>query len=353
MIRHGNFRKGTKAMIRHLFAGTITAAITATTLLYGAACAQDSLERPQWWPSEYGPEDQLGAANRLGPKKVLAATKLIKKGEIIDMTRTYEFDMPLFGLTPPGRKYLHVVMAGDGGGPSYGPMGENQLAWNDEFIGGNLTQNGTQFDSLAHMGTNYRNPDGTYEIRYYNGNRHADIANSRGYKKLGVEHVPPFFTRGILIDIKGYLGRAMERSEEITVEQIKGALKRQGMSEADIEPGDALFYYTGWGDLWKVDNDKFNSGTPGLSPEAGDWVVSKKVLMVGTDNWAVEAIPNPEGRLFAPNHQKFLVENGIYIMENLDFSGLVEKGVYKFAFSFGAIPLKGATGSPGRPFALY
>src|SRR5690606_24485441 len=73
MIRHGNFRKGTKAMIRHLFAGTITAAITATTLLYGAACAQDSLERPQWWPSEYGPEDQLGAANRLGPKKVLAA----------------------------------------------------------------------------------------------------------------------------------------------------------------------------------------------------------------------------------------------------------------------------------------
>lgn len=339
-------------MIRHVLP-SLLAATLAVNLFHTTATAQDSLERAKWWPSEFGAEDQKGAANRLGPKKVLAATKLIKKGEIIDLTRTYEFDMPLFALTPPGRKYLHVVMAGDGGGPSYGPLGENQLAWNDEFIGGNLTQSGTQFDSLAHMGTNYRNEQGELEIRYYNGFRHADIASSQGYKKLGSEHVPPFFTRGILIDIKGYLGRAMTVGEEITVDQIKGALKRQGLSEADIEPGDALFYYTGWGDLWKVDNDKFNSGTPGLSPEAGDWVVSKKVLMVGTDNWAVEAIPNPQGRLFAPNHQKFLVENGIYIMENLDFTGLVAKGVYKFAFSFGAMPIKGATGSPGRPFALH
>jgi len=39
-------------------------------------------------------------------------------------------------------------------------------------------------------------------------------------------------------------------------------------------------------------------------------------------------------------------------MENLDFSALLEAEVYEFAFAFGAVPLKGATGSPGRPFAI-
>ena len=42
----------------------------------------------------------------------------------------------------------------------------------------------------------------------------------------------------------------------------------------------ALFYYTGWGTLWKTDNP--------LSDQAGDWVVDKKVILVGADNWAVE-----------------------------------------------------------------
>ena len=55
---------------------------------------------------------------------------------------------------------------------------------------------------------------------------------------------------------------------------------------------------------------------------------------------------------FAPNHQKFLVENGIYIMENIDFSALLQDEVYEFAFVFGAIRFKGATGSPARPFAI-
>ena len=92
----------------------------------------------------------------------------------------------------------------------------------------------------------------------------------------------------------------LERSEEISVDDLKAALAKQGMSEADIHPGDALFYHTGWSRLWKTDNEKFNSGVPGLSPAAGDWVIAKKVLLVGTDDWGVEAIPGPDPKLFAP-----------------------------------------------------
>jgi kynurenine formamidase len=301
-----------------------------------------------WWPSEWGADDQLGALNRLDTGKVLAAAAMIKQGKIYDMTRVYSEDMPLMNLTPQTRKYTLTVP----GSPSWGPLGNNKLVWNEEFIAGHLGQDGTQFDALCHMGTVLGKPGDLNGIRYYNGFSHADIGTGRGFKKLGVENVPPIFTRGILIDIAAYKGRMLELSEEFSVKDIKSALKLQGMSVDDIEEGDALFYHTGWGSLWGVNNAKFNSGVPGLSDKAGDWVVEKKVVLVGTDNWGVEAIPGPDLNNFAPNHQKFLVENGIYIMENLDFSSLISAKVYKFAFVFGAVPFKGATGSPGRPFAL-
>ena len=119
--------------------------------------------------------------------------------------------------------------------------------------------------------------------------------------------------------------RALLRHAGIT---LKYALIKQGKSEEEME----RIY-----GKWRAEKDAKKK---------------KKVIMVGTDNWAVEAIPGPDVNNFAPNHQKFLVENGIYIMENLDFSRLIAAGVYEFAFVFGAMPIKGATGSPGRPFAI-
>ncbi len=325
--------------------------ILAAILLFALPLsAEEASEyaRKQWWPSEWGKEDQLGALNRLTPAKVLEAVQLIDHGVIYDMAHVFEEDMPLFDLTPGKRKYTLSIP----GAPTWGPMGKNQLAWNEDYISGHLGQVGTQFDALAHMGTVMGKPGDLNEIRYYNGWSHAEIGGSRGFTKLGVEKTTPIFTRGILIDVAAYKGRMLERSEEISVADLLAALERQGLSEDDIRPGDALFYNTGWGSLWKTDNAKFNSGTPGLSNAAGDWAVARKVVLVGTDNWAVEAIPNPDPNWFAPNHQKFLVENGIYIMENLDFSKLIAAKVYEFAFVFGAIPMKGATGSPARPFAI-
>jgi len=324
--------------------------LAGAALLAMPAAAQDSMERAKWWPSEFGADDQIGAANRLTPAKVLEAASLIKTGTVVDMAQTFEEDMPLFALTPYKRTYRLTIP----GAPTYGPMGENKLVWNEDHISGEITQDGTQFDSLAHMGTVYTDEDGTSEVRYYNGWKQSEIGDGHGFKKLGVEHAPPIFTRGVLIDVAAAIApRVLDVGDAIEVADLEKALKKQGMTLDDIREGDALFIHTGWDRYWKTDNEKFNSGTPGLSPAAGDWVVTKKVALVGTDNWAVEAIPDKGARLFAPNHQKFLVENGIYIMENMKFSGLIEKKAWTFAFAFGAVPFKGATGSPARPMAIF
>lgn len=320
--------------------------ILALSVMHNAV-ADDYLPS-KWWPSPYGADDELGALNRLNAAKTLAAAQLITTGKTYDMGRVFEEEMPLFSLTPKPRKYTLTVP----GAPSWGPLGENKLLWNEDHISGHLTQDGTQFDALAHMGTDLGPGGDLNKIHYYNGHSHADIGSGRGFSKLGVEKVSPIFTRGILLDIAALRGRTMECSEEVTIADLEAALAAQGLNADTLQAGDALFYHTGWGEYWKTDNDKFNNCAPGLSDKAGDWVVDQKVLLVGTDNWAVEAIPGPDKKLFAPNHQKFLVENGIYIIENLDFSALLEDKVYEFAFVVGTLPLKGATGSPVRPFAI-
>ncbi len=323
-------------------------AALALTLVCASPAAGEPETRP-WWPSVWGADDQIGAANRLAPVKALEAAALITSGAVYDMGRVFEDGMPLFALTPHHRKYTLFTF----GVPHLGPMGSNALLWNEDYISGHLAQSGSQFDALAHMATALGDPSDLSSIRYYNGLQHSEIGGDHGFSKLGVERVPPFFTPGLLLDLRGLRGRRLERSEEISVDDLRAALARQGLRESDLRAGDALFYHTGWGELWGVDNDAFNAGTPGLSPEAGDWVVERGVVLVGTDNWGVEAIPQPEGSpLFAPNHQKFLVEHGIYILENLDFSALIEAEVWRFAFSFAPLKLKGATGSPARPFAV-
>jgi kynurenine formamidase len=65
-----------------------------------------------------------------------------------------------------------------------------------------------------------------------------------------------------------------------------------------------------------------------------------------SDNWGVEAFPNPDPNLTAPVHQLMLAKNGIYLHENLATEDLARDGVYEFAYVFAPLRLKGATGSP-------
>jgi kynurenine formamidase len=81
-------------------------------------------------------------------------------------------------------------------------------------------------------------------------------------------------------------------------------------------------------------------------------LIEKKIVMVGADTGTVEAIPGENKDMFAEGHQYLLMRNGIHIHENLDLSELAKDKVYEFVYSFAPVQLKGATGSPGNPFAI-
>ena|GEM_PF-1935101 len=52
-------------------------------------------------------------------------------------------------------------------------------------------------------------------------------------------------------------------------------------------------------------------------------------------------------------HIRMQTKRGIWGMENLDLSRLVAKKVYEFLFVYAPLKIKGATGSPGNPVAIY
>ena len=287
-------------------------------------------------PSEWGPDDERGAANRITPRKVLEATKLIKEGRIYELGRVYEVGMPMF----PGRHYSLTIP----GSPSGGPVGSNNLVWHDEMVSGQIGQVGTQFDGLGHVGTRV---DG--EDVFYNGFKRSEFGTAGGLNKLGVEKAGVFVTRGILIDIAGY--KKVDRlpiGTVITPADLQGALENQSV---ELSEGDVVLIHTGHGALWMVDNDEYNRGAPGIGMEAALWLAERKVAMTGADTWPVEVIPS-EGDLAFPVHQELIARRGIYNIENLDLSELAADEVYEFAFMFAPVKFKGGTGSPGNPIAI-
>ena len=311
-------------------------------------------EKGPWWPnSQWGADDQAGASNWITPEKILQALQGVKTGQVYELGHVYERGMPLFG----DRDFKLLIPAAD-----HRAWGKNAGVWHGEdFFVGQIGQVGTQFDALGHVGTRVTYEDGTEKDVFYNGFTREEVLAPGGLKALGTEKAGPIITRGLLIDIAGYKGVAtLSSRHEVTIEDVQGALERQGIDEDDIQPGDAILFNYGWAVNWnnppKYNNADYdhpeNDGSPGIGVAVARWLANKKVSLVGADSCCVEVIPNPDKSLFHPVHQELITLHGIYMLENLDLRSLAGDEVYRFAFIFNPLRLKGATGSPGRPLAI-
>jgi kynurenine formamidase len=326
-------------MHRHsILIAVIVVATTANLWVFAQNKAPAEPETPigpKWWPSEWGADDQRGAANRLTTKKVLEAKDLITTGRVYQLGRDYESGMPI-----PGKRHFSLTIPGL---PTGGPGGKNRLVHNDELISGEIGQVGTQFDGLGHVGVRIGNDD-----VFYNGNKLSEFGTAYGLTKLGIERVGPIFTRGILLDVAAVRGeRSLASGTVVTVADLERALGKR-----TIAAGDAVFIHTGHGAWWMTDNKKYSDGEPGIGLEAAKWLTEKKVCLVGADNWALEVVPSEDPDRPFVVHQWLLTRHGVYIFENLDLSELAKEKVDEFAFIFSPLRLKGATGSPGNPIAV-
>jgi kynurenine formamidase len=289
----------------------------------------------------------------------------VKRGKVATLGKVYQADMPLFGnrtwqLTIPGL-------------PTYEPMGPMEAVGNDERVTAEIGQVGTQFDGPGHLGV--RTSKGDF---FYNGRFLEDEdVTADGLGPLGVEHIARkgFVCRGVLLDAVAYRGGQLPVPARhgkgdpgiVTDADVRAMVERQGI--APIGEGDCVFLYTGHGNIWHPElwdsfdaaekarrSAEFSAGSPGFGVSACEFLASRKIILWGSDTHASEAVARDFGGETAQPyecHVRMLARSGIWNIENLDLSQLVADRAYEFLFAWSPLKMKGATGSPGNPVAIY
>lgn len=306
----------------------------AAVLIVSAAYAGGAVAQNDWCKSKWGPNDEIGAANLLTPQLAAAAAKLVKTG------KTYALGFETNSHTAafaPRTWSLTVLQPGQAGGVS---LGGTKTTYNDDIYMG-WVGTGSQIDGLGHIGV---------DNVYYNCNKNSDFVQANGLKKLGVEKIPPFVTRGIVLDMTAYYGTPMvKEGTAFNRKEIDEQAKRQGL---EIKKGDVVLFHTGWQALEGKDNKRFLAGEPGLGKDGALYLASKEVVAVGADTWALEVIPFEKDVGVFEVHQILLARNGIYILENMNTGPLVLDKAYEFMFVLGASRMTGGVQAIINPVAI-
>jgi kynurenine formamidase len=282
-------------------------------------------------PSKWGAGDERGSGNHQKAAAVTKAAGMIKTGEVIELAHVLNDKMPFFGTR---RFDVHVKR-------TFLNQPANKRGSNEELVVSEIGQVGTQLDGFAHQ---------SHEDSLYNCFKISEISSRGGFTKLGIHQLGTVFGRGVLIDVAAYKGvETLPDTYEITVEDLEGALKKQGTT---LQAGDAVLINTGWHKLWGKDNAKYVKSCPGIGIKAAQWLIGKDPLLLGSDNWPVEVAPNPDPLISLPVHQLALVVNGVHLLENLKLDELAQKQVYEFAFLMQPIKMQGGTGSTVAPVAV-
>ena len=302
-------------------------------------------ERHAW--GAFGDGDELGTINLLTPERVLAASRLVRKGSVINLSLTLDTPRTLYhGETRSG--YRHNMIVNRGG--------------RDDTLDNFALQGSSQWDSLRHI--RYR------EFGYWGGLQDEDVDN-RGL--LGIEKWAQhgIVGRGVLIDAARYHERSGEPLDPTSKTTIDGtaieAIAR--FQSVDLQQGDVLLLRTGWlrWFLALSDEDKealrgrLNPGEdgldmPGLDPSAATaaWLWDHRIAAIAADNPALEALRvDPEVGF---QHRRLIALQGMAVGELWDLEGLSEDcaldGIYEFMLVSAPLNIPGGVGSPPNAYAI-
>jgi kynurenine formamidase len=296
-------------------------------------------------PSPFGPNDQTGATNRITPAVTKAAAAEIQTGTVTPMAYPLVDGIPLFGT-----RFTKTVLTSFATMPG-AEYGKNKLSYMEDTY---LSQShvGTHIDGVGHIGI---------QDCYYNQTPMGKYVTQNSLKKFGLENIKTFATRGVIIDAVKVFQAAgklkanpackrpcLDAGTLISEADLQAGLK---MYNVTLREGDAVFINTGWGDLFEqypAQNVAYNKGEPGISDAAAKWLASQKVVVVGSDNWAVEVIPGEKEDEAFPVHKTLITDNGIHIIENVRTQAIADAAASsKRATFFLSMTVPKAVGTTG------
>ncbi len=258
-----------------------------------------------------------GMLRHLTEAKRLQALALVREGRLYDLGRVLDERSPAF----PGRFFRQTLVRNSGE-----PLGVNHVDWTWEVFTA-TTQIGTHLDTLCHL----REGDSGF-----GGLTAAELESAHS-----AETVPQIVTRGWLVDM--VVDQVpLQRGEVIGLDAV---------AALDVQPGDAVFFHTGWGRHWD-DADAYLAGEPGPGLELAEWIAARGVALTGCDTWSYGPVPPEDPARPFEVPQLLNVRYGVFVVENLDLSGLAADGVGTFALVLTFPKLRGATGAWTSPIAL-
>jgi kynurenine formamidase len=289
----------------------------------------------------WGDDDQRGALNYITPQRRARAAATVRDG----VTVSCSLDFPVApSIENPMPALHHMVVAGDAC-TTLGPGLQSAL----DFIGISFHGMATShIDALCHV---------FVDETMYNGYPASDV-KSIGAQKNDIMAARDGITgRGVLLDVPRLHGRPwLELDERILPADLEAAERAQRVS---VEEGDILLVATGR----DARRAKFGPWSPtgkglaGLHPTCIPWLHERRIAALGSDGIS-DGLPGLEiPEWGVPVHQCCLVAMGVHLLDNLDLSRLAaacaERERWEFLFAVSPLRVRGGTGSPVNPIAIF
>ncbi len=289
----------------------------------------------------------IGPIGRQTPEQVVAAARLVREGRMISLAATRYPGMPLFPGHPPFQVLNYRTPRGIRvtGAKPWGPVNDAGLGYMAEYVMA-TSHSGAHIDALAHMTVGD-------DMHWYGGGAADAHLTDFGPTYLDASTLPPFFSRGVLLDAAGHRGLAcLPKGSPVDAAELEAICAAEGV---DVRPGDVVVIRTGYMGLWPDAEAMAAHKTPGPDVSAARWLLERGVVATGTDTETYEVQPAPDpgpGGNPQPVHTLLLIQNAIYLMESLDLETLARERVYEFLFVALPLKIRGATGSMVDPVAV-
>ena len=281
----------------------------------------------------WGADDQVGALNMVTAEKRLAATRLVRSGQAICLSREFP-KRPAPNNPTPALHFMQRV-----------PRGE-QAGYYGDFYG--ISYHGTattHLDALCHVW----NEDGMW-----NGRHPDSAADMDGASWGSVDHWKEgILTRGVLLDVPKHRGEPyVTMDNPVHGWELEDIAKEQGVT---MQPGDALVVYSGREKWDQAGNPIWGSdpaARPGLHASCLKFIRESDCCLLVWD--MMDFTPNGYDLPWSVHGSIFAY--GIGLLDNALLQPLAEscseEDRYEFMITVNPLRVVGGTGSPVNPVAI-
>ena len=146
----------------------------------------------------------------------------------------------------------------------------------------------------------------------------------------------------------------LEPGTAITVDDLQAWEEKTGVR---LSRGDVLLIRTGrWEAVRQIGQWNFVERAAGLHASVAMWLKARDVAVIGSDGIS-DVMPSGVEDLFNPLHALVIAGLGMPILDNLDLDAVAdaarERGRWEFLFVGAPLRVRGGTGSPLNPLAIF